>query len=71
MSRFITNNKDGTMVETLESMDTCKWRINDVCCNESSEFLGDYYCKSTEKVHRSCFEKEDGVLENGGKPFKF
>lgn len=70
MSRFITYNKDGTMIEEIESMEACKWRINDVCCNDSSEFLGDYYCQSTGKAPRNCFEKEDGIVESDGKPFE-
>lgn len=67
MSRFLTRLKDGTMLEEIESMEECKWRINDVCCNDSSEFLGDYYCKS--ELKRPCFEAEDGIVENAGKPF--
>lgn len=41
-------------------MEECKWRINDMCCNDSSEFLGDCYCEASLK--RNCFEKEDGII---------
>ena len=70
MSRFLTSNKDGKYIEKIESMETCKWRINDMCCNDSSEFLGDCHCSSTKKIRRNCFEEEDGILENNGKPFR-
>ena len=62
MSRFLTQNKDGTYLEEIESMEVCKWRINDVCCNESSPDLADYpyprnKCESIEGCRY--FEKED------------
>lgn len=69
MSRFLARNKDGTYTETIESMEECKWRINDMCCNDSSDYLGDEYCWSESGKKRSCFEKEDGIIENGGEPF--
>ena len=28
-----------------------------------------YECKSESGKKRSCFEKEDGIIENGGEPF--
>lgn len=62
MSRFLTSMKNGTYLEEIESMEECKWRINDVCCNENSEFLGDYYCEA--KKNRKCFEKEDGIIKD-------
>jgi hypothetical protein len=62
MSRFLTKKDDGSYLEEIESMHECKWRINDCCCNESSEFLGDCYCSSYR--NRPCFEKEDGIIEN-------
>ena len=63
MSRFVTKNKDGTYIEEIESMQICKYRINEVCCNEKSEHLGDwfYYCDSRNKCQN--FEKEDGIIE--------
>lgn len=66
MSRFLTRNKDGTFLEEIESMEVCKWRINDVCCNEESLDLGDYpypreKCESKEGCR--CFEKENGIVK--------
>lgn len=60
MSRYLTSKRDGTYLEEIESMEECKWRINDMCCNDSSEFLGDCYCEASLK--RNCFEKEDGII---------
>lgn len=66
MSRFL-EVKDGLYLEELESMGICKWRINDMCCNDSSEYLGDYpRCKCESRADCKCFEKEDGIL-NGNK----
>lgn len=60
MSRFLTRNPDGIYLEEIESMQECKLLINDICCNESSEYLGDYCCKA--KMNRECFEEEDGII---------
>lgn len=65
MSRFLTKKEDGTYLEEIESMEVCKWKINDVCCNEKCDCLGDYpypsfMCKDDDIC--GCFEKEDGVL---------
>lgn len=63
MSSFLSENDDGTYKKEIESMDICKWKINEVCCNESSEYLGDYpypYCKCESKKQCKYFEKEDG-----------
>lgn len=63
MSRFLTSNPDGTYLEEIESMEICKWRINEICCNEKSEELGDYpNCKCENKKQCRYFEKEDGVV---------
>ena len=65
MSRFLTSNGDGTYLEEIESMEICKWRINDVCCNESSPHLGDYpypSCICENKENCIFFEKEDGKV---------
>lgn len=67
MSRFITKNDDGTITEEIESMEVCKWRINDVCCNEQCDYLGDYpYPRSIceDEFACGCFEKEDGIIES-------
>lgn len=63
MSRFLTRNQDGTYIEEIESMEVCKWRINDVCCNDKSEYLADYpYCKCESEKDCKYFEKEDGIV---------
>ena len=63
MSRFLTRNEYETYLEEIESMEICKWRINDVCCNYKSELLADYpYCKCESKKDCECFEKEDGII---------
>lgn len=60
MSRFVTQEGD-TFIEEIESMDVCKHRINDVCCNEKSEWLGSYvYCD--EMKYCEDFEEEDGII---------
>ena len=33
MSRFLTKNEDGTYLEEIESIEVCRWRINEVCYN--------------------------------------
>ena len=40
MSRFITRQDDDTLIE-IESMEICKWRYNDVCCNDECPELAD------------------------------
>lgn len=61
MSRFVTSNEVGTYLEEIESMEECKWRINNTCCNEESKYLGDYTCMAEE--NRECFERENGVID--------
>ena len=66
MSRFLTKKDDGTYLEEIESMEVCKWRINDICCNESSPDLADYpYPISKCRSKDGCryFEKEDGIIK--------
>jgi len=60
MSRFLSRNSDGTYLEEIESMEECKWRINGMCCNDSSQYLGD--CCYHAEIKPPCFEKEDGVI---------
>lgn len=64
MSRFITRQDDDTYLEEIESMEICKWRYNDVCCNDECPELADYPYPSN-KCEGSCpyFEKEDGIIE--------
>lgn len=66
MSRFLTRKEDGSYLEEIESMEICKWRINEVCSNEKSDCLGGYPYPSSiceNKYGCGCFEKEDGVIE--------
>lgn len=65
MSRFLTRNPDGTYLEEIESMEICRWRINDVCCCEESPDLADYpypreKCESKEECRY--FEEENGII---------
>lgn len=62
MSRFLTKKEDGTYLEEIETLEVCRWRINDVCCSPTSRFAGDVYCECTSKEERECFVKEDGVI---------
>ena len=60
MSRFAMQ-VNGIWIEEIESMEVCKHKINDVCCNEDCEYLGSYiYCDSTK--HCEYFEKGDGII---------
>lgn len=71
MSRYLTQKEDGTYLEEIESMDICKWKINEVCCNDKSDCLGDYpypysMCEldeNGENLWCGCFEKEDGIVK--------
>lgn len=63
MSSFLSRNNDGTYKKEIESIDICKCKINEVCCNDSSEYLADYpypNCKCESKKQCKYFEKEDG-----------
>ena len=63
MSSFLSRNEDGTYKKEIESMDICKWKINEICCNSECEYLADYpypYCKCENKKQCKYFEKEDG-----------
>jgi len=66
MSRYLTQKEDGTYLEEIESMDMCKWKINEVCCNGECEYVADYpypYCKCESKEDCQYFEKEDGIVK--------
>lgn len=66
MSRFLTRNSDGTYLEEIESMEVCKWKVNEICCNDSSPNLGDYpYLSFICENNKECkyFEKEDGIID--------
>lgn len=69
ISRFLTSKKDGSYLEEIESMEVCKWKINEICCNDRSDCLGDYpypskICNSQE-IFMQCpyYEKEDGIIK--------
>ncbi len=63
MSRWLDRNEDGTYKEEIESMEICKWRFNDVCCNDKAEYLGGYPdCKCESKKDCRYYKKEDGVI---------
>lgn len=62
MSRFATFTPDG-VIEEIESLEVCKHRINDVCCNEKSDYLGWIVDCFENNNGCKCFEKEDGVIE--------
>lgn len=60
---YIDTNTKKTYKMEIESMEVCKWKVNEVCCNEKCDELGDYpypssKCESKERCEY--FEKEDG-----------
>ena len=60
MSRFI--DYQPIHIDEID-YNQCKWLINEVCCNDSSEYLADYpypNCKCENKNQCKYFEKEDG-----------
>lgn len=64
MSRFVTKVGD-KFIEEIESMDVCRWMINQVCCNEKCKHLGSYPfvdCYNGEDC--KCYERENGIIEN-------
>lgn len=73
MSRWLTQKDDGTILEHIKSMMVCKWKINEVCCNEKCDCLGDFpYPNSMCEMDNDgknyvcgCFEKEDGIINKG------
>ena len=63
MSSFLSRNDDGTYKKEIESMNICKWNINEICCNSDCEYCADYpYPTSKCESKKQCkyFEKEDG-----------
>lgn len=65
MSRYITRNDDGTILEEIASMNLCKHLYNDTCCCKKCDALGwmvspQSICESEDAC--GCFEKEDGVI---------
>lgn len=53
----------------------CKWLIEEICCNDKSEYLADYpypssICELEEDGKNytcDCFEKEDGIIKKEDK----
>lgn len=65
MSKWLDKLEEGTYKTRIESMKDCKWKVNDVCCNEKCDELGDYpypssKCESKERCEY--FEEEDGKM---------
>lgn len=66
MSRFINRIAPYTYKTEIESMEKCKWKVNEICCNDKSLFVADYpypYCNCESKKDCLYFEKEDGIIE--------
>lgn len=62
MSSFLYKNEKDEYIKEIESLDICKWKINEVCCNDKSEYLADYpypYCKCESIKDCKYFERED------------
>ena len=63
MSRFAMKVND-IWVEEIESMEVCKWRINDVCCNSDCDDVGDYPYHNCDSCGEcDYFELEDGIIK--------
>lgn len=61
MSSFLTKNENGEYIKEIESLNKCKWKINEVCCNYRSEYLAGYpssFCKCESKEDCKFFERE-------------
>ena len=62
MSRFLSK-QNGEYIEEIASMEVCKWKINEICCNEACDCLGDYpYLPCDDIDVCGCFEKEEGLI---------
>jgi len=62
MSSFLYKNEKDEYIKEIESLDICKWKINEVCCNDKSDYLADYpypYCKCKSIKDCKYFERED------------
>jgi len=66
MSRFVTKTDEG-YIEEIESMEVCRYRINDICCCKDSDYLGWDMPRCNSKEICENFTKEDGVIERGNK----
>lgn len=48
MSRHIEQKENGEWIETITNYDECRWLYDEVCVNDSSEWLADFpldWCK--------------------------
>jgi hypothetical protein len=64
MSKFLLKDKDGSYRKKIESLDICKYRINEICCNENSKYYRYYpypYCKC-ENIMQCKFYQEEHKL---------
>lgn len=62
MSSYLEKNEKGEYIKEIESMEVCKWKINEICCNDKSSYLADYpypYCKCESKKYCKYYEEED------------
>ena len=62
MSSFLYKDKNEDYVKEIESMEICRYRINDVCCNDQCDYLGDFphpFCKCESLEDCKHFEKEE------------
>lgn len=62
MSSFLSKNEKGQYIKFYDDLRECKWKINEVCCNDKSEYLADYpspFCKCESKKDCIYFEKEE------------
>lgn len=64
MSSYLSKNEKGEYIQEIQDINLCKWLINDVCCNDKSECLGDYpYPRSIceDEFGCGCYEKEKNI----------
>ena len=60
MSRNIVQ-RDGKVIETIESMEDCQYLWNEMCCDDRSGYFT--YCPKEHCKKCSLFTKEDGIIE--------
>lgn len=62
MSSWLDKDGNGNYVKKIESVDVCRYKINEVCCNDQCDYLGDYpypFCKCESLEDCKYFEKEE------------
>lgn len=65
MSSFLSKDDNENYIKEIESFEICKWKINEVCCNDKSEYLADYpspFCRCESLKDCKYFEKEDDEI---------